>query len=163
MKANSTDHCPVCGMKVASAQYKTQYHKMYFRFCSEQCHAMFEATPQLYASGTVEKRIPLLKTRKLRLARLCDAGEERLIEIYLLEMMGVATVYIQDDSLQVSYDLLQVTQARIEQRLNELEAYLDDNWWQRLRRGWIQNAEENELNNLARGSGACCNRPPPHV
>lgn len=75
--------------------------------------------------------------------------------------MGVREVSFQGDRLQISYDLMQVTQAHIEQTLDELGVHLDNSWWHKARRGWAHNAEENELANLARGDGACCNRPPP--
>ena len=155
MKGNLTDHCPVCGMRVRSGQYATQYHKMYFHFCSEQCRERFEATPQLYATGKVEKRTPLLKHRRLRLARLCSPGEVNAIEAKLRDMMGVTEVIVQGMQLSITYDLLLVDQSHIEQVLN-----LDNGWWQRLRRGWVHNAEKNELRNLVSGSRACCNWPP---
>lgn len=161
MKANLTDRCPVCGMRVESALYKTQYHKMYFHFCSEQCRETFEATPQLYATGTVEKREPVPKQRNLRLPRALTSDEAKAIEVHLMALMGVTKVSFQGDSIQINYDLLQVTQARIEQELNALKVELANGWWQRVRRGWVRDAETNELANLASGSGACCNRPPP--
>lgn len=163
MNSKLTDHCPVCGMKVVSTQYPMQYHKMYFHFCSEQCRERFEATPQLYSSGTAEQRTPLLKQRQLRLGKPCTPDEIKVIEVNLLALMGVTEVTIQGDRLQISYDLMQVTQLRIEQALNELAVMLDNGWWQRLRRGAVHNAEENELSNLASAPGACCNRPPPRV
>lgn len=153
----------MCGMRAEAEVSSVAYHKLVFHFCSEQCRETFEATPQLYASGVIEKRTPLLKTRKLRLAKQCDADEVKVLETYLLEMMGVTDAHIQGDYLQISYDMLQVTLVRIEQLLNKIEAGLDNSWWQRLRRGWVHNAEENELGNLARGTGACCNRSPPRV
>jgi YHS domain-containing protein len=161
MNGYMTACCPVCGMQVDSVRYKTQYHKMVFHFCSEQCLETFEAKPQLYVGMALEKRTPLLKRRKLRLARPCSPETKRVIEARLLELMGVTDVRIQDNLLEIEYDLFQVTLAGIEQVLNELNAGLDDGWWQRLRRGWLHNTEENELDNLSRGPGACCNRPPP--
>lgn len=161
MKTNLTDRCPVCGMRVESALYRTQYHKMYFHFCSEQCRETFEATPQLYASGTVEKREPVLKQRNLRLARALTADEAEAIEVHLMGLMGVTKVSIQGDSLQINYDLLQVAQARIEQELSALKVELANGCWQRVRRGWVRDTETNEIANRASGGGACCNRAPP--
>lgn len=158
-----SDICPVCGMATVSGVPSVEHHRMYFHFCSEQCRETFKATPQLYASGAVEKRTPVFKHRRLRLARACDPDEVMVIEAYLQEMMGVTEVHIQGDCLQITYDLLQVTQAHIEQLLNNLEVGLGNRWWQRLRRGWVHTAEKNELGNLTRGPGACCNRPPPRV
>lgn len=160
MKNSVAGQCPVCAMKVESSQYQTQYHKMYFHFCSEQCLETFAAMPQFYASGAVERRTPVLKHRSLRLAGRCAPEALQVIVARLREMMGVTEVYVQDDRLQISYDLLQVKLVRIEQRLNELEVPLDNGWWQQVRRGWTRNSEENELANLARRPGACCNRPP---
>jgi len=140
-----------------------KHHKMYFHFCSEQCRETFKTTPQLFASGAVEKHSPVIKQRNLRLAKTRDPDEVEVIEGYLLELMGVTEVHFQGTRLQITYDLLQVTQAGIEQLLIKLETALDNSWWQRLRRGWVHNAEQNELSNLVRGTGACCNQPPPRV
>ncbi len=161
MKNSLAGQCPVCAMEVESSQYQTRYHKMYFHFCSEQCLETFEAMPQFYASGAAGKRTPVLKHRNLRLAGPCAPEELQVIVARLREMMGVTEVCVQGDRLQVSYDLLQVKLVRIEQRLNELKVALDAGWWQQVRRGWARNSEENELANLTRRVGACCNRPPP--
>jgi len=161
MNSDLTTCCPVCGMQVDSVKYKMQYHKMLFHFCSEQCRETFTAKPQLYVGMAVEKRTPVLKRRKLHLARSCSPEAKKKIEARLLELMGVTEVNIQDDHLEICYDLFQVALSQIEQVLNELNVDLDSSWWQRLRRAWIRNAEENELDNLSRRPGACCNRPPP--
>jgi len=156
-----SDICPVCGMATVADVPSVEHHKMYFHFCSEQCRETFEATPQLYASGAVEKRTPVIKYRNLHLAEASTPEDMKVNEACLKEMMGVQEVHFQGDRLQISYDLMQITQAGIEQLLNELGVPLDNSWWQRARRGWTHNAEENELDNLARGDGACCNRSPP--
>lgn len=165
MKNNLADCCPVCGMKVESAQYATQYHKMYFRFCSQQCQERFDSMPQLYAtalytSGATAKREPLMKRRKLHLDGPVDSAVTAAIEGHLLEMMGVTEARLQGRTLYITYDLLQVTLARMEEALGEWRVEIENGWWQRLRRALVHNSEENELNNLVHVSGACCNRPP---
>jgi YHS domain-containing protein len=161
MKNSLTDYCPVCGMKVESAQYTTQYHKMYFHFCSQQCQERFAAMPQIYATSTAARREPLLKHRKLYLADPVDPAMTAAIEGHLLEMMGVTEARLQGRALYITYDLLQVTLARMEAALGEWRVEIDNGWWQRLRRALVHNSEENELSNLVHVSGACCNRPPP--
>lgn len=160
MNKRLTECCPVCGMSVASAQYRAEYHKMHFHCCSQQCLERFTATPQLYASGVVSEREPLLKRRMLRLARTCTADEVRMMETELLEMMGVREAEVDGPWLRLEYDLWQISQAAIEKKLSASSPGLDGGMWQRLRRGLVHNAEENELANLAQRPGACCNRPP---
>ncbi len=160
MTAHFTDSCPVCGMSVESVQYSTQYHKMYFHFCSEQCRERFEATPQLYSSKRVEQREPLIRQRQLRLAKPCTVDGVNAIVTQLLMLMGVTEISVKDNRLQIRYDLMQVTQSRIEQSLSELGVMLDNSWWQRFQRGRVHIAEENELDNLASTDGSNYNRPP---
>jgi len=77
--------------------------------------------------------------------------------------MGAKEVQVNGRSLLVSYDLLQLTSAQVENALRATAIILDDGWWQRVRRAWIRDTERNELNNLAARPAACCNRAPPRA
>lgn len=160
MSKRLTEYCPICGMSVASARYRTEYHKIHFHFCSRQCLERFTATPQLYASGVVSEREPLQKQRTLRLARGCTADEIWMIEAELLQVMGVSEVRVDGPWLHLKYDLWQVSQADIEKALSATSPGLRRGWWQRLRQALVHYSEENELANLAQPPAACCNRPP---
>ncbi len=154
-------HCPVCGMKVGTVPITLEYHKMFFHFCSEQCRETFKDHPGLYTSKQVNDHVELIIRRRLRLAESLDPETSQAITEYLQALMGVKEIHLEGCSLLIRYDLLQLTLAKIECSLNEVDIELDNSWWQRLRRSWARNTEENELINLA--PGACCNRPPPRV
>lgn len=160
---HQVDHCPVCDMKASDVRYTAEYQKMYFHFCSEQCQESFNAHPRLYTGAPHRVREERVRQRILRLAEPVDDEVAALLVSYLNEMMGVRKVAVDGDKLSISYDLLQVTVAQVERKLNETGVRLGDGWLLRLRRAWIRSSEETELNNLAAVPGACCNRPPPRL
>jgi len=137
-----------------------EYHKVYFHCCSAQCQDTFNARPRLYSSGVTEGREPIFKQRQLHLAESLDKEKSVAIADYLNALMGVRSVVIKDRSLQIEYDLWQVTQSHIENRLRENNIHLDNDLLQRLRRAWIHIAEDNELDNRAHPPVPCCNYPP---
>ncbi len=75
--------------------------------------------------------------------------------------MGVQEVTAEKRRVSVTYDLLQVTEAQIEKALTEVGARLGGGWLERLRRGWVHDSEETELDNLAAPPAPQRNRPPP--
>ena len=150
-----TDHCPVCGMRVRSAQFSAEYHKMFFHFCSQECLERFEATPQL-----AENHPPLIKQRHLLMAERYGAAKRKVVEDELMAMMGVSEVKIEELSIHITYNLLQINQLRIEQRLSGMGVSLDESLKQRFLRGLVHTSEENEIGNLASAPRACCSRYP---
>lgn len=158
MSKDSSERCPVCGMQVDGEQRYTQaYQKMWFHFCSEQCRETFRQRPELYSGKRAREHGAVIKCRRLRLAA---PPVPAVVETTLRELMGVTALRFDGATLTLRYDLLQVTLAQIERALAAAGVALDDGLWQRLSRGWIHHTEENELNNLAAPSAACCNRPP---
>ncbi len=126
-----------------------EYHKMRFYFCSEQCRETFNARPNLYQIKPQEKQKEIIKQRIIHLSKpLGDAGSE-LLSAYLTALMGIKKVVIESDKVNVTYDLLQVTEMQIKDVLTKIGIQLGDNWLERFRLGWVQNSEENELDNLA--------------
>ncbi len=85
----------------------------------------------------------------MTLAAPLDEDSKELLKASLAEMMGIKDVSIDDDKISISYDLLQVTRQQIENRLAEIGIKLGSDWMERLRRAWVQDSEENELDNLA--------------
>jgi len=136
---------------------------MVFYFCSEQCRETFSKHPQLYSTGFKAGRPERVKHRKLVLAQALRSEHSDLIQGRLQQMMGVKEVSIKERTIRIAYDLMQVSEKQIEAALSEEGARLANRWINKLRRHWIQEAEENELRNLASGERACCNRPPPRV
>ena len=157
-----TDTCPVCGMRASEEVSSVEFHKMYFHFCSEQCREMFIAYPTLYRIKAAGKdRNEILKRRTMRIAEpLGEAGTELLVP-YLEALMGVKEVMIEDDKVHIAYDLLQVTEMQIEKVLVEVGLQLGGDWLERLRRGWVHDCEENELDNLVAPPALLPNRATP--
>ncbi len=144
-----SDSCPVCGMKTAAEVPSVEHYKMYFHFCSEQCRETFIAHPSLYSTKIGKERREILKRRTMRLAEPLESEVTELLIPYLMEMMGVTEVVVEGDKVDITYDLLQVTESQIEKALAEVGIKLGGGWLERLRRGWADNSEEIELDNLA--------------
>ncbi len=157
---DDSDICHVCGMEADPGVASVEYHRMYFYFCSEQCRETFLENPGLYAAGPPAGRKEILKRRTLHLAQAPDEEVAGLLVSYLGDLMGVKEVSIEGERLHVSYDLLRVTEAQIEEALTEVGLQLDDSWRERLRRAWVHDTEEIELKNLTAKPSSCCNKPP---
>lgn len=141
--------CPVCRMDTNIEIASTKYHGIYVNFCSEQCREMFISRPSLYLGKLENTQEPILKHRILRLSEsLGDAGSV-LLTSCLTKLMGVKDVVVNGDKVHIVYDLLQVTEKQIEKTLFEVGMTLGDDWLERIRRGWIHDSEDNELDNLA--------------
>jgi len=156
-----SDTCPVCGMATVSGVTSVQHHKMNFRFCSEQCRETFIAHPSLYSAKVGKERDKIFKRRIMRLAEPLDNDVAELLISYLMELMGVKEVTVEDDKVFITYDLLQMTEMQIEKALVEVGLQLGGGWLERLCRSWAHDSEEIELDNMAVPSAPCCNRPPP--
>ncbi len=155
------DICPVCGMETMPDAPMVEYHRMFFHFCSAQCQKTFLAHPGLYSSKTGTDRHKMLKQRTMNLAEPLDDETRKLITSSLLKMMGVQEVSIEKGRVGVTYDLLQITEEQIEKILLEVGAQLGGGWLDRLRRSWVRDSEEIELDNLAAPPAPRRNRPPP--
>jgi len=78
----------------------------------------------------------------------------------LNKLMSVRNIKVEGDSLSIDYNLLEITAEQIESTLLRAGALMGLGWAERLKRGWIHYTEETELDNLATGDAACCNKPP---
>jgi YHS domain-containing protein len=161
MHSEDAQACPVCGMQVEAAAYATEYHGMFYHFCSQQCRDTFASHPGLYSVKGGKAHTEVSKHRRLRLAQACDAATAQTVTAQLQALMGVKEVRIEGGWLTLHYDLLQVTLAQVEAALQKAAVRLHDGWWQGLKRAWLRNTEATELDNLTAAPGACCNRPPP--
>lgn len=63
-------------------------------------------------------------------------------------MMGIRRIEIKTDTIDIQYDLLQVTEAQIESVLAGIGATLDHGWSERLRRSFVHYFEETEIASL---------------
>jgi len=144
---------PVCGMQVAPDQHALAYQQMYFAFCSAQCKERFLANPHLYighpgSRAVVQGGSKVLKHRRLKLDEaLPDELAQRVIAA-INGMMGIRRIEIKTDTINIQYDLLQVTEAQIESVLAGIGATLGHSWSERLRRAFVHYFEETEIASL---------------
>ena len=145
---------PVCGMDVAPTQFETIFEGLHYAFCSEQCRQRFVANPHLYI-GVPGEKAPRqkgeerLKRRRFQLDAPLAPQDAAILTDELGAMMGVKAIEIQDDNtVSLTYDLLQATADQLEAKMVEVGAKLGEGWTERLRRGFVHYMEECETGNL---------------
>ena len=154
--------CPVCDMDASSSEITAENFGICYHFCSQQCLENFTARPKLYLGKKSQKREgkSVIKKRSFLLDTPIPGTDADSLEAALSEMMGIREVQISGAKVSVTYDLLEATAMQIEQVLEKAGAKLGAGWAGRLKRGWVQYTEENELDSLAATDAACCNKPP---
>lgn len=155
-----SDQCPVCGMEASESSIELEHTGLHYRFCSEQCRDNFAANPRLYLGKAGKSAGPLLKRRKFMLESALSEEQVETVKRTLFELMGIASVCIDGKRVEVCYDLLQARAAQVEKAIENAGAKLGSGWSARLKRGWLNYTEENELDQLEAEPGACCGRPP---
>jgi len=138
------------------------YNGVSYHLCSHQCRQNFDKQPKLYLGSHAEKykRKSIVKKRTFTLDSPLLDSEVETLETLISAMMGVRKVQISGSSISVSYDLLEATAEQIEKTIEHTGNKLASGWSARLKRSWIHYTEETELDNLAAGESACCNKPP---
>lgn len=144
---------PVCHMRVPPVSFATEFSGMKFAFCSEQCRARFLANPHLYIGfpghkAPAQEGVKVVKCRRIRFASLPDADQAKQIHDVLTGMPGVQEVHIEGDRLDIHYDLIEVTEEQIENRLAAVGTALGEGWADHLKRAFIHYEEEFEVGNL---------------
>ncbi len=144
---------PVCHMIVEPDQLAVTHLGMHFAFCSEQCKQRFLNNPDLYI-GSVAHKAPkqegrkVLKRRRLKLSEaLTDDVKEQLVE-RVQSMMGIKCVEVEGDTVDITYDLLEATEAQIEEAIAQSGATLGQGLAGRLSRAFVHYLEETEIENL---------------
>jgi len=144
---------PVCDMMVDPRELSIVHLGMPFSFCSEQCRQRFLNNPDLYIGSAGYKApkqqgMEVLKRRHLRLsAPLPTDTEARLIE-RIQSMMGIKHVDVDGDIVDITYDLLEATEAQIEEAIAQAGAALGQGLARRLSRAFVHYLEETEIENL---------------
>lgn len=145
---------PVCGMLVDREQLSLEFMQMHFAFCSEQCRERFLATPGLYIGhpgqkAPVQEGLYVIRRRRLHLAEPLPSGMAKALADSLQTMMGVQAVSVNDDVLEITYDLLQATAEQIEGAIGEFgDARLGEAWRDRFLRAWIHVEEETIISGM---------------
>lgn len=144
---------PVCGVEVPPQQHALDYLEIPYAFCSQQCLERFLAHPHLYV-GQPGQKAPrqegrqLLKRRSLHLAQPLDPAQTALLAESLHALHGIKQLKLGADTLEITYDLLQVTTEQIEQRMAEIGIKLGEGWTERLRLAFVHYEEELEAGSL---------------
>ncbi|HEY3327512.1 MAG TPA: YHS domain-containing protein [Novimethylophilus sp.] len=144
---------PVCGVEVPPHQHAIDYLKIPYAFCSRQCLERFLAHPHLYV-GQPGHKAPrqegrqILKRRSLRLATALDTDQTAMLAESLCALRGIKALKTGPDTLEITYDLLQVTTEQIEQKMAEIGVKLGDGWTERLRLSFVHYEEELEAGSL---------------
>lgn len=144
---------PVCGMEVDPHQHALMHEGIRYAFCSPQCRERFKLNPHLYI-GFPGQRAPrqegkqVIKQRRFRTEAALETDEAEQLQKALSSMMGVLDVQVENDTVVVSYDLLQATAAQLETRLAEIGLKLGGTWAERLRTAFVHYLEEVEVSSL---------------
>ena len=153
---SQTEDClrdPVCGMQVAPDQHAITHQQMHFAFCSAQCKERFIANPHLYIGypgnkAPAQEGRTVMKHRQLKLDKSLPDDLALQVFMCIKEMMGIGHIEIKGDTIDIQYDLLQVTEAQIESALAEVGVTLGHSWSERLRRAFVHYFEETEVSSL---------------
>tara|TARA_R110001606_G_C15404705_1_gene654293 strand:- start:26714 stop:27217 length:504 start_codon:yes stop_codon:yes gene_type:complete len=153
-KLNNSVKDPVCGMSVTPDKNAITYQQMHFAFCSLQCQERFLASPHLYIGYPGQKSPKqegkvFLKQRRIELDKPLTSQMSRKISEALQAMMGIEKVEIIGNNINVTYDLLQATEAQIESEITQAGAKLGQEWSERLKRAFVNYLEESEIKNQA--------------
>ncbi|HEC28543.1 MAG TPA: YHS domain-containing protein [Gammaproteobacteria bacterium] len=147
---------PVCLMEVERSSLEHEYQGKSYSFCSQQCHDRFEANPHLYI-GRPGKPSPkqqgrsVIRKRTLKLETSVPDHVRHHIKDMLGKMMGIKTVSIENNTIQITYDLLEVTAQQIEDALEKNGENLSNTLSTKLQKAFFHYLEETELDNLEQG------------
>jgi len=154
--------CPVCGMGTTDSAICADYLGIEYHFCMQQCRENFLARPKLYVGkqSLAKTGRQIIKRRKFTLEQPLVGMRREDLMLALNQLMSVRNVSIAGNRVEIDYNLLELNAGQIEATLEKAGASMGAGWAERLKRGWIHYTEENELDNLASGDAACCNKPP---
>jgi YHS domain-containing protein len=149
----------VCGMNVNADAISLNYQGCHYVFCSDQCLERFLLNPHLYIGypgneAPKHAGVVVLKKRRLKLAEpFPQEVADQFIE-YIEAMMGINTIEINGNCIEITYDLLQVTELQIEKKITEAGIVLGENLTEKIRRAFVHFAEETEVESLEARPGA---------
>lgn len=152
---------PVCHMQVTATSHACEYEGIQYAFCSEQCRERFLANPRLYIGlpghkAPAQQSQEVIKKRSLILSEPLNAVQSVQVKHALLSMMGIQTVRIEANKIEIQYDLMQVTTEQIADKLTLIGSYLGGGWVDRLKLAFINYQEECEIGNLEVCHDASC-------
>lgn len=149
----------VCGMEVNSDDISLDYQGGHYVFCSDQCLERFKLNPHLYigypgSEAPKHAGVEVLKKRKLKLADPLPLEVTDVFIKYIEAMMGIHSIEINENSITIVYDLLQVTEAQIEKKIVDAGIVLGNNLMEKIRRAFVHYMEETEVQSLEARPGS---------
>lgn len=144
---------PVCEMMVDPHNIEIVYQQMHFAFCSEQCKERFLVNPHLYIGYPGEKAPKqagkkVIKRHRIRLDHTLTANEATIVYGALNSLMGIKELLVMNNTIDISYDLLQTTLQQIEDELMTIGVELGGDWVNRLRRSLLHKSEKLQLDSM---------------
>lgn len=97
-----------------------------------------------------------MKCRTIKVS--CEGCEKKLNES-IGKIKGVKKVSSDKNGVRVEYDLMQVKLETIEKAIVDLGYGLKSNILEKMKRGLIHDAEDNEFENMTRPAAPCCSNP----
>ncbi len=103
----------------------------------------------------------IVKKRTLHISGFHSEEERSQIEAAILSLTGVRAVELAGDgTVVIEYDLMEINLAEIEEAIKSGTHHsLKSGLVGRLRRAFIHNAEQNEMDYLTAPSAPCCSNP----
>ena len=143
----------VCGMDITADDIYLDYQGIHYVFCSDQCLERFQLNPHLYVGypGSESPKhagVIVLKKRKLKLAEPFPKDVYDQFIDYIEDMMGIHSIEINGNCIEISYDLLQATELQIEKKITEAGVVLGDDLMEKIRRAFVHFMEETEVESL---------------
>jgi len=138
---------PVCGMLVDRHSNEIVYQTMHFAFCSLECKNRFIAHPHIYIGfpgqpAPKQEGREIIKRRRMRLDHALSPEGMSILTDSLQSLMGIKQLEVSGDTIKISYDLLQLSAAQVETALDEIGLKLGEGWAERLRRAFVHESEE---------------------
>lgn len=152
----------VCGMEVDinESLHRASWRGITLYFCSQQCLERFNATPTLYFSPSRLGNKPQSIKRHRLYFLTVDNQSLRSASASLRRMMGVLFVSPGSNSIEIEYDLFQITLEQIEGNVSGFGLILCSGL-HRWRRIFWKFTEENEIDNtIAQAQTNSCNHLP---
>lgn len=160
MKTNSlVKKDVVCGMDITAEDIYLDYQGIHYVFCSSQCLERFKLNPHLYvgypgSEAPKHAGVIVLKKRKLKLAEPFPKDVYDQFIDYIEDMMGIHSIEINGNCIEISYDLLQATELQIEKKITESGVVLGDDLMEKIRRAFVHYTEETEVESLEARPGS---------
>jgi YHS domain-containing protein len=142
-------------MEVSAAFFTQTYRGLELYFCSEQCEQRFRQRPKLYigdpqhGKAAKQQGVEIPKHRKIHLKLPDNAQLKNQLVNKLQSMMGVKQLSLFSDTLEIDYDLVEVSLDEIKHAIVTMELQLDQSLIDKLHDSLLTLSESTELDSLS--------------